>query len=170
MQALGFLQYDDTISGKAQRQARRAARKEKRKGKPKLFTKLALAVPRNAFLAAVALNLGKMAEKLYAKMKVPQSEAALRAKWTKLGGNYDKLKNTVMKKVTKKGLAGWDDDEVIGAYIGLAPAALLASAVPIIKALAEFLGKQKDATVEVTDDGIVETAEEENDVVEGVSM
>jgi hypothetical protein len=167
----GFLQYH-TISGKAQRQAKRAVRKERRKGKPKLIKKIALAIPRNAFLAAVALNLNKMAEKLFAKMQHPTDEAALKSKWLKLGGDYNKLKNTVLKKVKNKRLAGWIDDDVISGYIGIAPAALLASALPIIKALAEFLGKQKDASIEVTDEGIEETTAEETAVetVEGMPM
>lgn len=168
MEVYGFLEYEG-INGKAKRQARRAKRKEKRKNKPKLFKKIALAIPRNAFLALVALNVNKMAEKLYAKIKT--DEAAVRTKWVKLGGNYDKLKNTVMKKVTKKGLAGYDDsNDDDPELVGVAITAALATALPIIKALAEFLGKQKDASVEVTDDGLVETTEEEDtEVVEGVS-
>lgn len=165
--SVGFLAYEP-IAGKAQRKAKRAARREKRKGKPKLFKKIALAVPRNAFLALVALNVNKMAEKLYQKIKT--DEPALRNKWTKLGGQYDKLKNTVLKKVTKKGLAGFEDDGDDPELVGIAVTTALASALPIIKALAEFLGKQKDASVEVTDDGIVEQTEVEEDEVEGMYM
>jgi hypothetical protein len=179
MQSLGILEYEGVGRNK-NRAAKRAARKEKRKNKPRLFKKITLAAPRNAFLLMVAANLFKMAEKLYDAMQ--RNEVALRTKWTKLGGDYNKLKGTVLKnkKVKKKIAAkggnigeadmypGIDESE-----IGAAPlAAAAALAVPIIKALAEFLGKKKDTSVEVTDSGLIDTGEpteEGFETVEGVN-
>lgn len=112
--------------------AKKAAKKAARKARPKkrILLKIAAAPARNAFLALVALNIKGFAVSLFKHIKA--DEAKVKAKWEKLGGNYSKLKNTVMKAAKKKGLSG--------VAIGFAPAAALAAALPVIKALQEFLG------------------------------
>jgi hypothetical protein len=100
--------------------------------------KIGLAIPRNAFLLLVKLNGFKMAERVYKAIK--KNPKGLEKKWKSLGGSYKALVNATMKRINtriKKGkqVAGMDP-EMIGTV-----AAIMASALPIIKALAQFIGK-----------------------------
>ena len=118
------------------KQAKRAVKKAARKARPKkrILLKIAAAPARNAFLALVAVNFKQFAVHLY--NQIQKDEAKLKNKWEKLGGNYSKLKNTILKAAKKKGLGQ------VG-FIGLA--AGIAAAVPVIAKLAEFLGHAKEA-------------------------
>lgn len=116
---------------------KRLGLKANNKPKKNILLKVGLTPARNSFLGLVGLNIKHIAESLYRNLKVPGQEEKLRIKWTKLGGNYNKLKNTIMKAAAKKGLNG------IGATVGFAPIAAMAAAAPIIAALKEFLGSLK---------------------------
>ena len=118
------------------KQAKRAVKKAARKARPKkrILLKIAAAPARNAFLALVAVNFKQFAVHLY--NQIQKDEAKLKNKWEKLGGNYSKLKNTILKAAKKKGLGQ------VG-FVGLA--AGIAAAVPVIAKLAEFLGHAKEA-------------------------
>lgn len=139
----------------------------------KAFLKVSGAVSRNAFLALVALNVKDMATKLYNKAKT--NEAALKSKWENLGGNYSKLKNTftkaAKKRAKKKGrtLTGYGGQQ-IGAF---QLAAALAAAVPIIAALAKFLGKgggdaveEGAAVIDNIRDNLVNQQEQQQQVIQ----
>jgi len=122
--------------------------------------KVAGAPSRNAFLGMVGINLFGLALKLYRAMQ--KDEPKLKAKWEKLGGNYKKLRNTILhgiKKQMKKrgvtvpekknqvngfGMIGEivDENGQIG-VIQFAGAAALAAALPILTALKEFVGSFK---------------------------
>ena len=125
----------------------RRGKTKKKKGLFRFAKKLALAPSRNAFLSLVYINAFKLAERLYKAMK--RNEPALKNKWESFGGNYAKLKNTVMKRINKRIKKGKRVGEIAGMdaeYIGNpAIAAWLAAALPIIKALGQFIGKNKGA-------------------------
>ena len=130
----------------------------------KIFLKVSAAPSRAAFLALVALNVKKMATKLYQKSLTPDGERKLKNTWENLGGNYQKLKNTFTKAAKrkekklakKKGMSGigayyFVDEmgQISGDQVGaIQLAAALAAAVPIIAALAKFLGKGGGEAVE----------------------
>lgn len=132
---IGFLHYEQIGKSKNKNPPK----------KKKLFgfiKKVGLSPSRNAFLLLIKLNVFKLAEKLYKAIK--KNEPALKRKWESLGGNYTKLKNTVIKRIQKriqkgKMVAGTNHD-----YIGAVPlSAAIATALPILKALADFVGKMK---------------------------
>lgn len=124
VKTIGFLQYDNNPQV----------------GAFGFLKKIGLAVPRNAFLLLVKLNAFHMAERVYKAIK--KNPKGLEKKWKGLGGNYKALVNATMKRIKKrikkgKQVAGLDPAEV-----GVIPlAAALAAAAPIIKALAQFIGK-----------------------------
>jgi hypothetical protein len=163
--------YDDfepssMISGKSKRKARKIVRKSKRTGincKGNKLKKIALAVPRNAFLGLVRLNVKKFAVKLYNAMKNPTKKQKLLEKWCKMGGDASALTNAVNKAFSKyarkRNISG----------IGFAVESAIATATPIIVALLEFL--KKGANEEPVEDGaqIEETPEQtETETVEGI--
>lgn len=133
------------IGGRARRRARRQRRKERRTRlycKGRRLKAIALSAPRNAFLALVRINVKKMAVKLYASLQNPEKKARLFQKWCKLGGNAKKLENAILKAYAKykrkrgMGEIGYMDLQETG--IG-SISSLLATALPIIQALKEFL-------------------------------
>ena len=82
---------------KVQKKANRIKKRMERKSgkKPKLVAKIGLAPARNSFLTLVALNFGGLAKKLANSIKKDSNK--VRKFWTKYGGDYNKLKNTVAK-------------------------------------------------------------------------
>ena len=91
------------------RQERREERQERREerkasGKPSTFKKISLAAPRNSFLLMVKLNVFGMATKL--KLAISKNEKAVKSKWNKLGGNFDKLKKQIEIGAKKKAILG----------------------------------------------------------------
>lgn len=164
---------------KQKRATKKAARKERRANRPGIFKKAALAVPRNAFLLMLKMNLFKKASQIFQKVnKDAGKKKALLDKWKKLGGNPNVLWKNIMQGVRvynkhhkgKKlsGIAyvtnayGWDT-AVSGVFVpgmGVVPfagaAAAIAAAVPIIKALKPLLasfGIQTDDIKEGADPG-----------------
>lgn len=170
---IGYDDYEPSsmISGKTKRKARRLKRKAKRTGincKGSKLKKIALAVPRNAFLSLVRLNVKKFAVKLHNTMKNPAKYQKLMEKWCKLGGDAKSLTSAVNKAFSKyarkRKLSGLGDPTGTTETI-------LATATPIIVALLEFL--KKGANEEPIEEGaqIEETPEEtetETETVEGI--
>lgn len=110
-----------------------------------------LAIPRNAFLGLVALNVKGIATKI---MQLVAKGNDLKW-WVDLGGDRTKLKNTAEAGAKKKSIGGFEEDinsaetlEVMGliepGQIGVEPvstATALASAVPILVKFADVLKK-----------------------------
>jgi len=136
--------YDDyepyaVISGKTKRKERKAKRQAQRTGlncKGSKIKKVALAVPRNAFLSLVRLNVKQFAVKLYKTMKNPAKAEKLFNKWCKLGGDANALRSAVEKAVAKykRKYPG----RKIGDPTGTTET-IIATATPIIIALLEFM-------------------------------
>jgi hypothetical protein len=123
---------------KAARKAKRTARKVKRKArrtgencKGRRLAKIAppLIVARKAFLAVVRLNINQIGKKLALAFRNPEARSKILSKWCGFGGDASILKSAVAKveaKLKRKGRLN---------SIGVAPATILASALPIIKVL-----------------------------------
>ena len=98
------------------------------------FKKVALAIPRNSFLALVFLNAFNIAGKL--NEAIAKNPSIIQKVWNKLGGDYSKLKNTVTTGARKKallGLYGIGDVASITALLSTG-AAVIAAVGPVIKA------------------------------------
>jgi hypothetical protein len=125
----------------------KAERKERRKNFVKKAKTVALAAPRGAFLSLVAINARGMASKL---AKAPKEKVV--KIWKALGGDPDKLYKTIANGAKRKAFLGSNIKDVkglenIGVVDIAAITALLASAAPIIAALAPILkliGSNKD--------------------------
>jgi hypothetical protein len=91
-----------------------------------------LNIPRNAFLALVALNVKSFATKLDKK----KSEK-LKKLWTSFGGDYTKLYAAIDKGKLKRPIG--DNNESIGEPVTIT----LATAAPIIAKMVSFLGSEK---------------------------
>jgi hypothetical protein len=118
-----------------------------------------LAIPRNAFLGLVALNIKGLATNI---MQLVAKGNDLKW-WVDLGGDRTKLKNTAETGAKKKALGSIEEDinasetlEVMGflepGQIGVEPvstATALATAVPIIAKLQDVLKKAGISTEEV---------------------
>lgn len=122
------------VQRKAQRVKKKMERKEGKK--PRLVAKVGLAPARNSFLTLVALNFGGLANKLATSIK--KDSTKIRKFWTKFGGDYNKLKNTVSKG-SKQAL-------------NAAPAAAvaLAAATPIIVAVNGVFKELKQSPIAST--------------------
>ena len=115
---------------------------------------ISLAIPRNAFLGLVKLNINGFATKLK-KLLDAKGEFEGFSFWEKIGGNRTDLKNAVLSGSTKKALLSGIDEEnetfnelfkgYSGeTYIGVEPvstATALASATPVIVIVLETLKK-----------------------------
>lgn len=170
------------IGGRKRRATRRAKRRER---KTRLYCKganvkrVALSVPRNAFLSLVKLNVKKIAVKLYANLQDPNKKRALFKKWCKLGGDAKKLESAIVKAYNKyarkKGrkIGYMDMDAQIGA---VSVATLLATATPIITALLPFLkqvapGSAVTETAEaLTSEQPTEQSEQQTEQTDGESV
>lgn len=140
--------YDDTFGAfgevsigrsrterKAKRKAKRTARRSGVNCKGRTGAKIAMAVPRKAFLALIRLNVKKWAVHLHERMKNPVEEQKIMEKWCKLGGNAKLLRSAV-----EKAFAKYKRKHPNVSGIGVvATSTLLASATPIIVALLQFL-------------------------------
>lgn len=142
--ALHYLSGDDSEMGKSSKKAaKKAARKEKhaekkaeRKAKPKKkrVAKIGLAPARNSFLAVTDLNLLKTATKLARTWKEAGGKERLTKWWKGLGGNPDKL---------AKAIAKGSKETVSGSEMGVAVAATIALATPILIAAAKIFKEMK---------------------------
>lgn len=98
--------------------------------------KIAGSIPRNAFLGLVGINAFNMAHNMWEDIQAGKWDAMAK-KWRSVGGNPDKLYNTIEDGQHKPAILG-------AAIIGEAAtgtAALLAAAAPIIAVMLQFLNK-----------------------------
>jgi hypothetical protein len=141
---------DDESIGRrtrAERKEDRQQRREERKasGKPNPIKKIALAIPRNAFLGLIRLNVRGLATRLSNQNK--KDPAKLKAMWLRLGGNPERFIDAFTKGATKRRLLGAEEMEFMqinGVGEPVTAAALLASAAPIVAVVAKFLKDQKE--------------------------
>ena len=173
---MGFIGDDNYIGGRKRRQARRQARKQRRQTrrarrkarksgincKGAKLKKVVLSAPRNASLALIRLNVKKLAVKLAKATSTPEGKQSVHARWCKLGGNGAKLQSAIDKAYSKykrkRGIVGYMDENELG-MIGVALPTLLASALPIIKALAPLLkqfGGEKGEEIAETAEAVAE--------------
>lgn len=104
------------------------------KQKKKIVLKFALAPARGSFLLLVGLNFMGLATKLANAFKTNKDKT--NTFWSNLGGNTNELLRKTEQGSKKKRILG---DFQEGTQIGLAPAALAASAAPILIKIADFL-------------------------------
>lgn len=102
-------------------------------------------IPRNAFLALVGLNVFHMADHLQQSINNGNWEA-IKKKWESLGGNPDKLYNTIQKGAGLPAIENTSD--TVDANIGepVTVAAIITAAAPIIAAMLQFLNKDGKLT------------------------
>lgn len=160
----------------ARRQARRAKRKARRSGincRGSKAKAISLSAPRNAYLALIRLNVKKLAVKLHKATSTTEGRQKVHQKWCKLGGNARKLQSAIdkayAKYARKRGLVGYMDAQELG-IIGVAVSTLLASALPIIKALAPLLkqfGGEKGTEVAETAEAVTEAVQPEQEQTPG---
>jgi hypothetical protein len=106
---------------------------------------VSMAPGRNAFLALVALNVRGMATSLRAA-----NQTNLKKRWNQLGGDFTKLTNAINTGARKNRIMGFDPgDQYIGEPISITAA--LATAAPVITAMAVFLGSSKKVVNEAKD-------------------
>ena len=139
------------------RRRKRKKDKKDKKDKPGAGKKIALAPARAAFLALVKLNARGLATKL--QMSISKGGDKTKAFWTKVGGDFDKLKSAVSSGAKKKPLFGIKKGgKVSGALhveylqdqrIGVEPATLTAAAAaiaasaPILLAVSKLFKSQQ---------------------------
>lgn len=111
--------------------------------------KIVGSIPRNAFLGLVGINAFNFAGNMYEKIQNGQWNTMAKH-WENLGGNPDKLKNTIEDGRKKKAILGdVDTTNRIGVEpVTTSTTTLLAAAAPIIAAMLAFIndkdGKIKD--------------------------
>lgn len=157
------LQYlsGDVLGASRKRQAKKAAKKAKKETKTatkagkkdtrkakrvekkaaggrglvkKKVAKIGLAPARAAFLTAVNLNALKVATKLARMYNKPNGKAALQKFWLKFGGDFEKL---------KQGISKGSKQQINADSVGVAVEVLLATAAPLLIALAPLLKEFK---------------------------
>jgi hypothetical protein len=122
---------------KMKRTARRAAGKgfgQKLKKGLRGVLKVAASPARNSFLGLVQINFHNLAKKL--AVAYEKNPAQLKSFWEKFGGRIDKLVGAINRGKKKRRILGYEQNP---SMIGFAPAALAASAAPILAAIAKFL-------------------------------
>jgi len=131
--------YDEDSIGrrtKEQRKEKRAERKAEGKGLFQGAKKVLLVPARAAFLAVVLLNIRGLATRL---KKANDKKADLISQfWRKVGGDPAKLVETINSGSRKKRISGSSDQP-----IGMAVAAAIATATPIIIAVSKLLKGMK---------------------------
>lgn len=109
--------------------------------------KIVGAVPRNAFLGIVGLNLFNFAGNMWEKIQAGEWDQMAK-KWKSLGGNPTRLRNTIEKGKSKK--ARYDEKEEVvledDAITGepITAGAIIAAAAPIVAAMFAFIKNPKD--------------------------
>lgn len=140
--------------------------------KPGRGKKIFLAPARAAFLSLVALNVRGLATKL--QQSIQKGSDKTKAFWTKVGGDFGKLQNTINKGakkkpllgIKKKGISGATAVEYLEEGIGFDPATLtaaaaaLTAAAPILLAVSKLFKSQQIPEGEedvITDDEKADT-------------
>lgn len=96
--------------------------------------KVTLAVPRNAYLSLVALNVFGLASKLKQAISTESGAKKIADKWYSLGGTPDKLKGAINSGAKKNRILG-----IYGGVIGTPVAPWVAAATAIIAAMTPLL-------------------------------
>jgi len=153
---------------KARRQTRRARRRARKTGincKGARVKAVVLAPARNAYLALIRLNFKKLAVKLAKATSTEEGKRNVHAKWCKLGGSGSKLQSAIDKAFAKykrkRGKVGFMDEQELG-MIGVAVTTVVASAIPIIKALAPLIkqfGGEKGEEIAETAEAVTEAVQ-----------
>lgn len=99
--------------------------------------KIVGSIPRNAFLGLIGINAFNFANNMWQKIQEGRWDEMAR-KWKNLGGNPEKLRNTIED--------GKNKNAVSGTSIGFTGAEFAAAAAPIIAAMLKFLDKDGKAT------------------------
>lgn len=100
-------------------------------------------IPRNSFLALVGLNVFNFAGNMWEKIQAGEWDK-IAAKWKKLGGNPEKLYNTIEDGKNKR--AEYRDDIPVEQKIGAVEASvIIAAAGPVIAAMLAFIKNPQDA-------------------------
>lgn len=159
--ALTYLSGDADMGATAKKAAKKAAKAEKKttkkaakatakaeKPKVKLVAKVGLVPARNAYLAAVELNLLNLATKLARTWKSGGKDK-INKLWVSMGGDPAKLKQAIIKG---------SKETISGTSMGVVAATTLALAAPIIvataKIISEFKGGGDDKEKKTFDDGV----------------
>lgn len=136
--SLTYLSGDEIGRAKHKTAAQKAAKKQKRKGAFKRVTKkikkVAVGPARGAFLAAVELNVLKLAKKMARTWNQPGGKHDIQVFWEGLGGDINKLKKAISKG---------SKQQISGDSVGIAVASVIAIATPIIKAIIPLFKKHK---------------------------
>jgi hypothetical protein len=117
--------------------------------------KIGLAPARGAFLLLVKLNVRGLATKL--QQSIQKGSDKTKAFWSKVGGNFDKLKAEINKGskkkpllgIKKRGISGATSVEYLEPGIGIEPATLtaaaaaIAAASPILLAVSKLFKSQR---------------------------
>jgi hypothetical protein len=125
------------------------------KDKPGAGKRIFLAPARGAFLTLVALNVRGLATKL--QKSIQKGSDKTKAFWTKVGGDFGKLQQTINKGakkkpllgIKKKGISGATQVEYLEEGIGIEPATLtaaaaaLTAAAPILLAVSKLFKSQQ---------------------------
>jgi hypothetical protein len=96
---------------------------------------VSLAVPRNAFLGLVALNVFGMASKMSRLLAIPDAKKKLLDKWYSLGGKHSALEGAINSGAKKKAILGGVGAHAIGAAPAAAAPVWLTVAAGIIAAI-----------------------------------
>ena len=104
--------------------------------------KVALLIPRNAYLSLVGLNIFGTATKLERVLNDPEGKKKLEDKWYSLGGTFSKLENTIRTGARKKAVLGAATvgEPVSAAAIIATASAIIAALKPIIDAVMKKQG------------------------------
>lgn len=120
--------------GKAKKKKSKEEKKKKKQGKKggvrKKVAKVGLAPSRAAFLLATRMNVLKLGKRLRQAYKADASRVT--AFWTKIGGNFDALKEAI-EKGSKQSLDGVPTGD-----IGIVTETAIATATPIVIAVVKL--------------------------------
>ena len=127
---------------KSERKARRRARREARRSGPnckgRTGPKIALTLPRRAFLALVRINFRKMGQKLHLALQNPEFANKIYSKWCGLGGKAELLRSTARKayeKAKRKGKVNGN----IGVVETATATTFWATAAPVIAVVSPLI-------------------------------
>jgi hypothetical protein len=176
----GTIGDDNYIGGRRRRRERRQSRRARRKARKEGINckgakvkKVLLSAPRNAYLALVRLNVKKLAVKLARATSTPEGRKKVHGKWCKLGGNGAKLQSAIDKAYAKykrkRGIIGYMDDTELASIGVVTTATIIATATPIIAALAPLLkqfGGEKGEEIAETAEAVAEEAQPEEQPAE----
>jgi hypothetical protein len=144
------------VERKAKRVAKRQARKSGVNCTGRRLAKIAppLIAGRKAFIALIRLNVKKIAVKLYNRIQDPKKAEQIFSQWCKLGGNASVLRDNINKAYAKykrkRGIAS------IGEPISAAT--IIATALPILTAMAKFLKPERAEEIEEASSAIQQGA------------